>query len=86
MSAVEYVFVVQQLVLLMPKELAAHEPGLVHVEAVEAGDQVLGEAPGLAAVQERVEHEPGVDGVLGVTADLVGKGAASSKMCESSLG
>ena len=39
MSAVEHVFVVQQLVLLMPKELAAHETGLVHVEAVEAGDQ-----------------------------------------------
>ena len=47
-SAVEHVVVVQPLVLLVPEELAGHEPGLVHVEAVEAIDEVLGEAPGLA--------------------------------------
>ena len=58
--------------LLVPEELAGHEPGLVHVEAVEAIDEVLGEAPGLTAVEERVEYEPGVDVVFGLAADLAG--------------
>ena len=37
-SAVEHIVVVQPLVLLVPEELSGHEPGLVHMEAVEAAD------------------------------------------------
>jgi hypothetical protein len=42
------------------------------MKTMEAGEEHLGERPGLAAGEQDVEHEAGVDGVFGGVADFGG--------------
>jgi hypothetical protein len=74
LEAVEEVFVADVSVAGVPAADTTHRSDPIHLKTMEAGEENFGERPGLAAVEQDVEHEAGVDSVFGGVADFDGVG------------